>query len=317
MKLAIIALGALLAGCSVAPAQPPIQTSAQALSVGRAPRTLLGPSGSTLLYLSAYNAVDVYDYATSTKVASISGFDHASGSCTDAQGNVFITNTGDADILKFSHGGTKPSYIIDPYPDPVDCSIDPSTGNLAVVNEYGTSDSSPGNVAVYTAAKGKPKIFKSSFATQLLAATYDAKGDLLVSGAQDNVVSFALLSAGASKLETVSLPHSEGSFSPWVRWDGEYFVVELENFSGTPLFVMYTLNGSSGIEEGYMQVTETAEGPFWLGIVGGPKGRRRANQLVGTFGDSGVLIYDYPEGGFSIFRLNEEDQYGGVTVSSK
>ncbi len=316
MKLRIIALAAALAGCSVVPAQAPIHTSLRP-ATGRGSWMTPATSSKNLLYLSAYDAVDVYDYATSTEVGSLTGFDHASGSCTDAKGDVFITNTGDADVLEFAHGGTKPTYVIDPYPYPVDCSIDPSTGNLAVVNEYGASEYSPGNIAVYAQAKGTPKVYKSS--TQLLSATYDAKGDLLVSGSESNNVNYAVLVAGGSKLQTVSLQQFSGTYASWVRWDGEYFVVEVEGQDFTPLFVMFTLKGTSATEEGFMAVNKTAEGegPFWLGRINAPKGRRRANQLVASPDDSGVMFWDYPEGGLYVFRFGSEDQYGGVTVSSK
>jgi hypothetical protein len=103
-----------------------------------------------------------------------------------------------------------------------------------------------------------------------------------------------------------------------VRWDGEYFVVEFEGEDFTPIWVMYTLKGTSGIEEGFMAV-DTAEGmgPFWLGRIGVPKAQRRANQLVASVQDSGVLYWDYPEGGLYVFRFGYSDEYGGVTVSSQ
>ncbi len=322
MKTARSLVAAALAGCSVSQAQLPASSPPAGAAAHARTWMSRNASAKPLLYISDYGSVNVYDYETNTQVGSLEYFQHAGGSCTDAHGNVYITNTGDADILEFSHGATKPKYIVNPYPYPVDCSIDPSTGNLAVVNEYGEGESSPGNVAIYAGGNGKPKIYKSIFSSvPLVSASYDASGNLLVSAYQDKTFDFARLPAGKSAMESVTLPRSQNWYGPpYVRWDGEYFVVEFETeYVNSPaIFVMYTITGSSGLQEGY-SLTERAGGsaPFWLGRIGGPKTLKRASQLV-LCGDSdygGVEFFDYPEGGAYVFEIQNLEQAGGATVS--
>jgi hypothetical protein len=58
--------------------------------------------------------------------------------CSDRAGKVFLTNTQDNEIIEYAHGGTQPvqtffytSRDFNPY----DCSVDPTTNNLAVTAE--------------------------------------------------------------------------------------------------------------------------------------------------------------------------------------
>jgi hypothetical protein len=274
-------------------------------------------AGKNLLYVSEDEDVHVYDYATDKQVAELDYFTHAAGSCTDAKGDVFVTNDGAADVLEFAHGKSAPiKTLIDPSPYPTDCAVDPSTGNLAVVNQYGESEYTPGNVAIYSGAKGKPKTYKMAGFSMYLSGAYDARGDLLVSDVESSGVKFAMLPHGGSKFEAITLPHSGQWTGPgFVRWDGTYFDVEF-TIGETSIFVWYTIKGSKGTQEGYTSTEESGEvgGPFWLGRIGGPKSVKRANQLVvGTY--DGVTGWDYPRGGDYIFQLYDDQRAGGVSAS--
>jgi hypothetical protein len=319
MRIFFVVFGAALAACS----------SAQPIAYAPAPapaahgRSWIAPNagGKRLLYVSDYDSVDIYEYGTDTKVGSLGDFSQAAGSCTDRAGNVYVTNTGSADVLKFSHGGTKPTYIIDPSPYPVDCAIDTASGNLAVINEYGTSEYSPGNVAIYTGGKGKARVYKSSFSAPLTSGAYDAGGDLLVSGSANTTLDFGFLSSGQQKFESVDLQYPQNWYGPpYVRWDGEYFVVGFRTgyIDQPDIFAMYTIKGSTGIREGYSLAERAGQsGSFWLGKIGGPKSLHRANRLVlcGSYDYGGVLFYYYPEGGAAVFTLQDGRESSGVTVS--
>jgi hypothetical protein len=80
---------------------------------------------------------------------------------------------------------------------------------------------------------------------------------------------------------------------------------------------MYTIKGAAGTKEGYLLSEGSGEGggPFWLGTIGAPKTLHRANQLVAAIRDTGIVYWDYPEGGSYIYEMYEE-QGAGVTVSS-
>ncbi|HEY6484793.1 MAG TPA: hypothetical protein VIX83_00220 [Candidatus Cybelea sp.] len=320
MRICFAVFGVALAACS----------GAQPIGYAPAPvvpavhgRSWIAPdlTGKTLLYVSDEDTVDVYDYGTNTKVGSLADFSHAAGSCTDGAGNVYVTNTGSADVLKFSHGGTKPTYIIDPSPYPVDCAIDTASGNLAVINEYGASEYSKGDVAIYAGGKGKPKIYKSSFSVPLTSGAYDAHGNLLVSAFANTTFDFGYLPAGQQKFESVNLRYSSNWYGPpYVRWDGEYFVAGFRaGYVDEPdIFAMYTIKGTNVIREGYSLAERVGQSSsFWLGKVGGPKSLHRANRLLlnGSYDYGGILFYYYPEGGAAVFAMQDELESSGVTVS--
>lgn len=272
-----------------------------------------------LLYVSSYQQVLVYDYGTNNEVGKLDYFTDAAGSCTDAKGDVFVTNYGAADILEFAHGKSSPiRTLIDPSPYAYDCAVDPSTGNLAVVNEYGQSQYSPGNVALYTDAKGNPKTYKINGFSTYASCTYDSEGDLLVGDIESSDVGkFAMLPHGSSKFAAVSLPADQNWISyGFTRWDGAYFDVEYRSAVAPSFFVWYTIKGSKGTQEGYTTMEESGDigGPFWLGRIAKNRSVKRANQLVVAIYNFGITGWDYPRGGDYIFLL-----YGvrgdGVTVS--
>ena len=274
-------------------------------------------AGKNLLYVSEYQEVHVYAYGTDNQVGELDNFTHAAGSCTNTKGDVFVANNGAADVLEYAHGKSTPiQTLIDPSPYPADCAVDPSTGNLAVVNQYGASEYSPGNVAIYSGAKGKPKTYKVNGFSTYVSGTYDAQGDLLVSDVESSGIKFAMLPHGGSKFEAITLPHSGQWAGPgFVRWDGAYFDVEFA-IGETSIFVWYTIKGSKGTQEGYTSTEESGEvgGPYWLGRIGGPKSVKRANQLVVCLYD-GVTGWEYPRGGDYIFQLYDDQRAAGVTVS--
>ena len=323
--LGALALGAAaaavtLAGCAGSAVQTqPVAPQSRGTAHGS---SWMAPDAGAknLLYVSYGGSVLVYDYGTSNQVGELSYFSRAAGSCTDQSGHVYVTNYGAADVIEFAHGGSKPiQTLIDPSPYATDCAFDPSTGNLAVINKYGQSEYSPGNVAIYAKAKGNPKTYKIKGFTTYVSGSYDASGNLLVSATPPGsyVVDFAMLQHGSSAFKIASLQRSSNFKYPgYVRWDGEYFDVEWEYF-GVSLFEWYTIKDYKGAYEGYMLTEGSGEGsgPYWLGRIGGPKSLTRANQLVGAMTIYGVMGWNYPRGGSYIFQIYDDSQAGGVSAS--
>ena len=323
-RLGLVAFGTIaatvmLAGCGGTVVEPrPLAPYSSAVARGG---SWMSPDagGKSLLYVSTSSSVLVYDYGTTTQVGTLSYFSHAAGECTDSIGNVYVTNWGAADVLEFAHGGSKPiKTLIDPSPYPIDCAIDPSTGDLTVINQYGQSEYSPGNVAIYAGAKGRPKTYKIKGFVTYMSGSYDAGGNLLASGfpTSSGDALFAMLEKGGKAFKAVSLQRS-GNFKwpGYVRWDGEYFDVEW-NYFGVSLFEWYTIENYQGTYQGYMLTEESGEGsgPFWLGRIGGPKSLSRANQLVAAEYWDGVIGWNYPRGGSYIFDIAASGP-GGVTAS--
>lgn len=279
----------------------------------------VGTKRKDLVYVSAGDSVLVYAYDTQTVIEKLPDLSDARGSCVDSKGNVYVTNFGAADIVEFSHGVTKPArLVIDPDAYPIDCSIDPKTGNLAVLNYYGKTEYSPGNVAIYTAAKGKPKLYPYSTFSQFLACGYDGTGDLVVSGYSGPDLGFAYLPPGGKTLQSFGLQLSYGWQGPaFIRWDGRHLVIEYRNDNHGFIFVRYAVSGNSGEQEGTTTITygDVGPGPFWVGKTGRGK-KKVANTVAASIADFGTYFWSFPQG-TPIYQLRyNQDTYGtGVSVS--
>src|SRR5262249_50697935 len=107
-----------------------------------------------LLYVSdgSSGTVDVYNYRVRAGklYGQITGFSAPYGQCVDKSGNVYIADLGSSKIYEFAHGGTTPiATATDDYGFPIGCSVDPTTGNVAVSNFNGPSYG-PGGIDIFS-----------------------------------------------------------------------------------------------------------------------------------------------------------------------
>jgi hypothetical protein len=137
-----ISAAASLAGCGGS--LPPI--GAGAVPQGRAitqqaahDKSWMLPEAKrdSLLYVSSsYATVAVFSYPRGRQVGTLTGFggsDSQVGLCADRSGNVWIPDYTDT-VREYAHGGSTPVAVVhDPNVNVEDCSVDPTTGNLAVV----------------------------------------------------------------------------------------------------------------------------------------------------------------------------------------
>lgn len=179
LRCAVITALVVMAGCA----------GGKVLPVTSLPQAARTESGSTLLYVSEYssNRVDVLSYPSGAPWETLSGFSAPNGICTDANGHVWVTDTLAQRIVEYAVGQThRISVLHDPDEYPVDCAVDPTTGDLAVVNMYGSSSPSPGagNVVIYRAARGKARApYYDSLMYTMYFCGYDGNGDLFFDGA--------------------------------------------------------------------------------------------------------------------------------------
>ena len=67
----------------------------------------------------------VYSYPGGVLKQTLLGFTDPGGECVDANGDVFITNTGGSDILEYAHGARNPSATLkDAGEFPIGCAVD-------------------------------------------------------------------------------------------------------------------------------------------------------------------------------------------------
>ncbi|HEX3458378.1 MAG TPA: hypothetical protein VHR97_10530 [Candidatus Baltobacteraceae bacterium] len=177
--LTISAVAALLAGCGGS--QPPIGAPgimAQSRAItDRAELKERSTSGALLYVISYGYSVTMLSYPGLINNGSFSPEGLATNVCSDQEGNVYVT-TGGGVIYKYAHGGTAPiKTLTDPNYWPIHgCSVDPTTGDLAVAND----GPSGGNVAVYAGGQGLPTYYSNSSITTYAGCAYDGSGNLFL-----------------------------------------------------------------------------------------------------------------------------------------
>ncbi len=267
-----------------------------------------GVSGSDLLYISDVATGDVYAYTypQGTLVGTLTGFKGSLRECSDRKGNVFITNSGKQQLLEYAHGGTSPvATFADPNNLPTDCSVDPTTGNLAVTN-YSTKGSHHGSLYVYRHTGGKPIVRTDPNVLAYLFCGYDNKGNLFVDGL-DYSYNFMLveLPRNKGKFETIAL---DQAFSGWggVQWDGNYVAVG----DGASTIYRFAISGSTATEVGSVTLGGARNVvQFWIdgSTIIGPDGPNGGNKDVG--------LWSYPYGGTTTSTIPGFKNPSGATVS--
>jgi hypothetical protein len=235
-----------LAGCGTgATTTPTPSTMVVATSIARTAENgaaMVGPSRSgastmrpdaakrnKLLYISDSEANDVTVYAWPgyTLEGTLHGFNQPQGLCGDSKGDVWVVSTGSAQIVEYAHGGPAPIAILSETGYfPAGCSVDPTTGNLAVTNITAASGN-PGNVAVFAHGQGSPKYYMmTSNISRPIFCGYDRDGNLFVDGNTVGVTGFGFteLAKHARKFKVVWLTQTLG-YPGGILWDGKHLAV--------------------------------------------------------------------------------------------
>ena len=169
LGLLLLALTSLLTACGGStPLQPGFGVPANGARVAPASRrsSWVAPDAKRddLLYISDLTdqVVSMYSYPRGRLKGQITGFFNPEGLCVDKSGNVWVVNdTSDGihQITEYAHGGTTPiANLNDPNGNVNGCSIDPTSGDLAVTSFFGATGNQ-GSVSIYRGAKGGPVDF--------------------------------------------------------------------------------------------------------------------------------------------------------------
>lgn len=308
--LGVAAAAAMLAGCEGGASQAglgssvPTPQSATQPGFGRPnavrtdhSRSRMAPDAkkSDLLYISDGGTDDVYVYSyPKLKLeGTLTGFSSPHGECVDKAGDVFITNFDTQQIYEYAHGGTNPiAALSDPGYYPEGCSVDPTTGNLAVAN-YSNDDSVRGNVAIYFAAAGAPAAYYTDdLMYNMFLCSYDNNGNLFVDGEQIGSSGFVLaeLARRQHVMTDIFLNQSIGEISG-VQWDDGHLVIG-DGTAGT--LYQFTISGVYGTKVGSTPLNEA----FYLAqftIQGG--------KVVAPYSNAAGL-WNYPSGGSAIKTID-------------
>jgi hypothetical protein len=294
--LTVCVAAAIFAGCGGS-------RSVTGASAGRS-SAIVGKDQS-LLYVSDPKAGDVYMIALPSRrlVGKLTGFHYAVGDCSDQHGNVFVDNDAESQVRAYAHGAQSAFRVLnDASWSPNACSVDPTTGNLAVCN-IRTSQTA-GSIAVYFNARGAAHYYDYSGAANFWYCTYDGDGNLFANaisyggGAGSNI--FLELPKGHGKLRPLSLrPAITGDASSPLFWDGRHLAVASTS-SGA--IYQYKISGNTGTRVAVVRLDDTRAvlGPFWITSNG------NAQTLYAPIDEDGIErvgIYRYPAGGKRLQNL--------------
>jgi hypothetical protein len=254
-----------------------------------------------LLYVSSAQYqngfTNVYTFPGGKLVGGLGNAGYTYGLCSDKNGNVFITTQ--YAIYEYPHGRASPiSMISDPQGAAFGCSVDPTSGKLAVV--------SGGGVAIYRPAGHNqwylPQLY--SFKREVFSGTYDPAGNLFVDGLRaGGKPLFVELPKGASKFVAISLNQTIPNLGN-LQWDGKYLAVGADQNLHIHRFAMH---GTQGTQIGLLGLNGVQEvRQFWV----------QGSTLIGPAFEStwGFSFWKYPAGGSPTKTIQQTSAYG-ATVS--
>jgi hypothetical protein len=311
-----------------------------AMTGGREPdhqRSWISPdidSAHKLLFVSdAIGVVWVYKMPSLEIKGILTGFFAPNGMCSDGKGSVWIAMGLLGQIWKLAHNGTIVSILQDLIGTPVECAVDPTTGNLAAVNVFTNQHRhSGGSIVVYPGATGTPTEY---YCLSCLSAYgfvgYDTRGNLFVDGLNaSNVFALAELPAGGGEGAEASLKaiNIEGGtlYNPgMVEWDAasHYLVIgdpHCDNKIGTCIY-RAKIFGSTAKITGRTTLLDSAGNPIcYMG-----QGALDGDNIVGSDDDngycghpSGTDLWPFPAGGRATHYNDIYDyQPNGSAISQK
>jgi hypothetical protein len=235
-------------------------------------------------------------------VGTVGGLDNPGKLCSDTNGDVWVTTgtgSGPGTLVEYAHGGKTPIQMLNDPSAPQDCSVDPTTGNLAVANGC-YSGSCESNLAVYAHATGTPTLYKVPYGPAY-SCTYDNAGNAFIAAFEDTYKTGTLwLRAGGSTVSRFLLvprpyPHVG------VQWDGRRLALEI---SLNEIYE-YSLRLHSGHRSGTTRL-QGGVAPFWI----------QGSIIIGASG-GGIVLWPYPGGGKPIktLHLPSSSRVYGLTVS--
>jgi len=253
-----------------------------------------------LLYVSdlGANAVVALTYPQGALVGKLTGFGSVAGLCADKAGDLFVVD-GAGPVQVFAHGGTTPIRELATVGAPYGCSVDPTTGNLALTQ---LSSYQYGPFAVYPKAKGKPIYYKDKAVDASWFCSYDASGNLF-SDVWDRYgkLTLAELPRGDKTINLFKL-HQDFQNPGGIQWDGKYLAVGNRGAS-----VIYRLTKTGSLAQTVKLKNGDSLEQFWI----------QGTMLVGPNeqNPAAVGLWRFPAGGSPTKSLGGFSYPFGAAVS--
>jgi len=275
------------------------------------------PQNEDLLYLSSGVWIYVYDLKGAVPPYMIGGLWGPSGMCVNSAGDIWVTESGSGEVVRFLHGGTSVvSTLHDPKSRPLGCAVDRTTGNVAVSSSRGPQPFDPGDVAVFPRALDNPIIYRLPDLMFYFFCTYDDSGNLFVDGQDHNFdIVIAKLPKGGtrmSKLAVRGLPpnfHYPGG----IFWDGQYLVVG--DYDRGIIYRLKVTGPAASVVSSTRLLESSGLDQFFIGRL--RYGFNTAPVLVAPNNmTTTAMIWNYPAGGEPIQTLGNIPYFIGAVISS-
>ncbi|HEX3369950.1 MAG TPA: hypothetical protein VHS56_10275 [Candidatus Cybelea sp.] len=331
------AMAAVLAGCGggMSPVQPsamgastPAQLHAlgaagavHPLRAGAANRegSWMAPDAKrskSLLYVAdeATNDVYVYSYPAGKLKGTLTGFATPTGICSNKHGDVFILNGNGMTVDVYAHGGTSPLRVLDlpGYPQ-LNCTVDPTTGNLAL----GALAGSCGNcIAVFADGQGTPTTYAPSGQNGFPGCGYDNHGNLYCDAyGSDGAFALYELASGSSTPTSISVSGVSGLTAGSLQWDGTNVAF---GAGDGPTLYQIQLSGSTGSVVGSTSLSGAGTvWQFWITKLPGTKKAKKLRVIAPTDETvSEVGYWNYPAGGSATQTITGLQQPDGAALST-
>lgn len=283
--LVICAVAAMLAACTsnasqqssaLAPVAPTVPSAAKH---GVVPVPAVGPArirpdhhkswispdakrAPRLLFVPDYGAGDVFIFSLPSMAlkGTLTGFTDPEGACADANGNIWVANTGAEEMQLFSRTGTllKTLPVYDEFP--ASCAFNKSNGDLAVSDIESTTGGA-GNIEIFANASGTGTPYTNASVFQYFFVAYDPSGNLFFDGTDASRISsyLAELPAGSSNTRLINLSGATIGLPGFVQWynAGNYLAMGDQACAGTLSTCIYwvSIAGSSGTVTGTTNLT--------------------------------------------------------------
>jgi hypothetical protein len=298
------------------PSLKPVVSHLSRPSTGKSWANPAAASSKALMYVSeiTYGTVNIYKYAGGNNPplqGTLTGFEFPTPGCTDNKGNVFIPDFDLETITEFAYGSSTPTQTLsDSGFEPFGCSVDPTTGDLAVAN----FDS--GSVSIYAGASGTPAVYTVSNDPIDEYVAYDNSGDLYVAGRNTSGV-YQLNEAvsGSTTFNALNVTGGSIAFPGQIQWGGSYLLlgdqgdgfgssVNQATVSGGTATIVKNilLSGSSDVVAGYKR----GDGPGGTATFAGP-----------DYGLNAGYTYTFPGGSQMSSFTGNGGPYGAVIVQKK
>ncbi|HET6277114.1 MAG TPA: hypothetical protein VFE16_14390 [Candidatus Cybelea sp.] len=199
-----------------------------------------------LLYASdlSKGTIDIYNYRVQAGklYGQITGLDEPYGQCIDKARDVYVVDEGTSTIYEFAHGGITPiATAVDDFGLPNGCSVDPTTGNVAVSNFSGVSSGSGGIDIFAGGLSGAQEYYTDGSAAFMWPPGYDVSGNLFVEGQNLSGANVLLeLPSGTNQFNVIS-GVSIGFPGGVQRWK-TYMAVTDQSYQGGDTTAIYTIS---------------------------------------------------------------------------